>query len=290
MTTPDYFDANRRMWNERVSIHEGSEFYDMDGFRAGRNPLHPVEVEEVGDVAGKTLVHLQCHFGQDTLAWARLGARVTGVDLSEEGIATATRIAAELGIEAEFVAANVYGAVKALGGRQFDVVFTGGGALCWLPDTFAWAKVVAALVKPGGSFYIREFHPFAEIFDDEAEDGLRIRYNYFHDDEPLHWDEPGTYADRDAETSANESYEWSHPIGDVVTALAQAGLVIEFLHEFDYSGYKRFPFMVPRSTGERGAGPGEPGGHTYYNESNWVLPEHRRSVPLMYSIRARKPG
>src|SRR5690606_7112177 len=109
-------------------------------------------------------------------------------------------------------------------GRQFDVVYTGGGALCWLPDVWAWGRVAAALVRPGGFFYIREFHPFGDVFDDEAEDGLRFRYNYFHEDEPLRWDEPGSYVDHDAQTTANESYEWSHPLSDVVTSLAQAGL------------------------------------------------------------------
>ena len=273
MSTDEYFEANRRNWDERVPIHEASAFYDMASFRAGRNSLWPVEIAEVGDVGGKTLLHLQCHFGQDTLSWARLGAHVTGLDFSGPAIETARRIAGELGIEAQFVEANLYDAVDALAGRQFDIVYTGRGALVWLPDLTAWAEIVAALLAPGGVFYVHESHPFSHTFDDEASDGLRIRYPYFHSPEPDRWDEPGTYADLTADTKENASYEWSHTLGEIVTALGQAGLVIEFLHEVDHQAWKQLPFMVP---GEEPA--------------TWVLPEHRASVPLGFSIRAQKPS
>ena len=272
VSNDEYFEANRRNWDERVPIHEASAFYDMASFREGLSSLWPEDVEAVGDVTGKTMLHLQCHFGQDTLSWARLGARVTGLDFSGEAIRAARRIAAELELGAEFVEANVYDAVEALGGQQFDVVFTGVGAIVWLPDLTRWAEIVAALLHPGGVFFIREGHPFAHVFDDEA-DNLQIRYRYFRGPEPDRWEEAGTYADTAAETHENVSYEWSHTLGQIVTALAQAGLVIEFLHESDVVPWKQFPFMVE---GE------EPG--------TWVLPEHRASVPLQFSLRARKPG
>ena len=271
MSAETWFEANRRNWDERVPIHRRSAFYDVAGFLAGRSSLEPDEPGELGDVAGKSLLHLQCHFGMDTLSWARLGATVTGLDFSAPAVAAARDLAAEAGIDAEFVEANVYDAVEALGGRTFDIVYTGRGALVWLPDLTRWAQTVAALLKPGGVLYLREGHPFAHVFDDEAESGLSVRYPYFHGPEPDRWDEPGTYADPTAETTANETYEWSHSMGSIVTAIGEAGLAIEFLHEFDYLCWQAFPWMEP------GDIPG-----------TFVLPGRRESIPLAYSLRARK--
>ena len=268
-----YVEANRRNWDERVPIHRRSAFYDVAGFLAGRNVLEPGEAEEVGHVAGKSLLHLQCHFGMDTLSWARLGAEVTGLDFSPEAVRAARELAAEAGLGGEFVQANVYDAVEALPGRTFDVVYTGQGALNWLPDMEAWAATAARLVAPGGCFYLFEFHPFGDVFDDEAPDALRIRYPYFPRTEPLYFDDPGTYTDAEAKTVHNDSYEWPHSLGEVISALAASGLTIEFLHEFDHLMWKGMECMAP---GE------EP--------NIWVIPEHRESVPLMYSIRARKPS
>ena len=268
-----YFEANRRKWDERVAIHRGSAFYDVPGFLAGKSALESHEPEEVGDVAGNSLLHLQCHFGLDTLSWARLGADVTGLDFSGEAVREAGALAAEAGLRAEFAQANVYDAVSALPARTFDVVYTGKGALNWLPDMAAWASVAARLVAPGGLLYLFEFHPFGDVFDDESPDALRIRYPYFPRTEPLFFDDPGTYTDGEANTIHNDSYEWPHSLGEVITALAGNGLTIEFLHEFDRLTWKGMACMAP------GAEP-----------DTWVLPEHRESVPLMYSIRARKPA
>ena len=262
-----YFEANRAMWDERVAIHVGSRFYDVAGFMAGRDTLRPFELAEVGDVAGKTLVHLQCHFGQDTLSWARHGARVSGLDFSEPAVETARRLAAELGIEADFVAANVYDAASAFAGRQFDIVYTGLGALIWLPDITPWAETVAALVKAGGHFYLSEFHPFADVM---AEEKLEVAYPYFSA-QPQVWDEPGSYTDSDVVTTSNLNYEWVHPISEVVTALITAGLQLEFLHEHDYTLFQRWPFLEKLSIDE------------------YRLPKEMPSFPLMYSLRARKP-
>ena len=270
MDAERYLAANRRRWDERVAIHRRSDFYDVGGFLAGDSALEPVERAELGAVAGGTLVHLQCHFGLDTLSWARLGAAVTGLDFSGEAVREARALAREAGLAGEFVEADVYDAVAALGGRAFDVVYTGKGALNWLPDVGRWAETAAALTAPGGRFYLLEFHPFGDVFDNEA-DSLRLRYPYFARAEPLRAHDPGSYVDAAAETVHNEAYEWLHPLGEVVSALAAAGLTVEFLHEFDYTLYERFRFM--RREGRA-----------------WTLPEHRASVPLLYSIRARKPA
>lgn len=263
--------ANRAMWDERVAIHVGSAFYDNEGFKAGRISLHKKEVEEVGDVRGKSLLHLQCHFGQDTMSWARLGAKATGLDFSPAAVEVANKMAGDLGLDARFVCANVYDAVNALDGERFDVVYTGGGALIWLDDMERWARVVAACLKPGGTLYLREFHPVAGVFDYESME-LKPRFAYFLDD-PVFNDEPGTYTDREARTQHNASYEWVHTLGEVVTALCDAGLRIEFLHEAAETGYQALPMMV------RG------------DDGMWRLPDELDGMlPLMYSLRASKPG
>jgi SAM-dependent methyltransferase len=257
-------ELNRAWWDERVPVHVGSRFYDVESFRNGRDALRPFELEEVGDVTGHSLVHLQCHFGLDTLSWARHGARVTGLDFSEPAVEAARAIAQEAGLHAEFVQADLYDAPRALGGRRFDIVYTGLGALNWLADIRRWAEVVAALVEPGGFLYLSEFHPLVDVFGD---DDLTIRYDYFH--QRREYDEPGTYADLEASTEHNRTEEWQHPLGDVVSAVIDAGLAIELLHEHDYTLFPRWPFL-------------EKSGFDTYR-----MPEGRPRIPLMYSLRAR---
>ena len=261
----EWLALNRALWDERVPIHVASDFYDVDGFLAGASTLRSFEVEEVGDVTGLTLVHAQCHFGLDTLSWARRGARVTGLDFSEPAINAARKLAADAGIDAEFVAADVYRAAEVLGGRRFDLVYTGLGALNWLPDVEGWARVMASLVAPGGRFYLAEFHPFDGVF---AEDELRVAYPYFHA-EPLKLDEPGTYADPEATTVHNRSIEWNHGLGSVVSALVAAGLRLEFLHEHDHTLFARWPFLEKAADG------------------TYRFPAGMPSLPLMYSLLAR---
>ena len=265
----EWREANRANWDERVPIHATGEFYDVAGFKAGQERLRPFEISEVGDVRGKDLLHLQCHFGIDSISWARRGARVAGLDFSAPAIREARRLAAEIGVEAEFVQSDVYDAPGALGGRDFDVVYTGLGAINWLPDIRRWAGVVAALVRPGGFLYLSEFHPFSFVFGDED---LSVAHDYFRSEEPYVWDEPGTYADFDAETIHNRTYEWNHPLGEVVSAVIEAGLTLEFLHEHDYTLFPRWPFL-------------EKTGFDTYR-----LPEGTPKLPLMYSLRARKRG
>jgi SAM-dependent methyltransferase len=259
--------ANRACWDERVPIHVAGPFYDVEGFLAGRDALRPFEVAELGDVAGRDLVHLQCHFGLDSLSWARRGANVVGLDFSEPAVVEARRLAARAGIDAEFVWSDVYDAPEALGGRRFDVVYTGLGALSWLPDLPRWAEVAASLVKPGGVLYLAEFHPFAYILDD---DQPCIRFDYFHT-APLVWDEPGTYADLSATTVNNRTYEWIHPIGEVVSSLIDAGLVLRFLHEHDHTLFPQFPWLEQA------------------DDRSWRVPPGRPTMPLMYSLLAARP-
>ncbi len=253
------------MWDERVPIHVAGEFYDVEGFLAGRSPLRAFEIAELGSVADCTLVHAQCHFGLDTLSWARLGAAVTGLDFSAPAVAAATEIAARAGLQAEFVQANVYDAVDALRGRRFDIVYTGLGAILWLPDIKRWARTMAELVAPDGRFYLAEFHPFTEVF---AEQSLAVTDSYFNR-RPRVFNEAGTYADLEAPTVHNESVEWQHTLGDVVSALIAAGLRIEFLHEHDYTLFPRWPFLERRDDG------------------SYRLPQEMPALPLMYSVLAR---
>jgi len=263
----DKIAANRALWDDRVPVHATSDFYDVDGFKAGRSTLEPFEVEEVGPVAGLDLVHLQCHFGLDTLSWARLGARVTGLDISEVGVATAQDLADEVGIDADFVAGDVYGAVAALGGRTFDVVFTGLGALNWLPDIDRWAAVVDALLRPGGFLYLAEFHPWVNTLSYQD---LTVETSYWNDPEGELSIGDGSYVETSDTFSHTESWEWNHALSEVMGALLDRGLAVELFHEHPYTLYRRWPFLEARQHG------------TFW------LPEGMPGLPLMYSLKMRK--
>ncbi|WEV26785.1 class I SAM-dependent methyltransferase [Streptomyces sp. 71268] len=269
----DWREANRAMWDERVPIHLASGFYDLDAFRAGRDALCDFQADELGDVTGKSVLHLQCHIGLDTLSLARRGAsQVVGLDFSAPAVEAARDLAAELGFgpdRACFVAADVYDAVEAVPDSAYDIVYTGVGALCWLPDIVRWAETVAALVAPGGFLYLSEFHPLVDALDEVT--ASRIAYDYFNR-EPWIDETPGTYADTTAPTSCNRRVEWQHPLGSVISALAAAGLRVEFLHEHDMTLFKRFDSLQPEA------------GTPYYR-----LPPDQPRVPLMYSLRASKP-
>jgi SAM-dependent methyltransferase len=264
----EHLETNRAWWNERVPLHADSSFYDVQGFREGKLTLMPLERRELGDVTGKSLLHLQCHFGLDTLSWARLGARVTGVDFSEEGIALARSLSEEVGLPADFVCANVYELPHVLSGR-FDIVFTSYGVLTWLPDLTRWAQVIAHFLERGGVFYIAEVHPFAMVFYDEpdAED-LQVHYPYFHDPVPMRFEAEGSYASA-AECTYKVTYEWSHSLGEIVNVLISAGLQIEFLREFPYACYQMFPFLVQDEEGW------------------WRMKDSDDAIPMTFSLKAR---
>ena len=268
----EYINANRKLWNAWTKIHETSDFYGNESFKAGRNSLKSIELEELGDVRGKSLLHLQCHFGQDTLSWARLGAIVTGVDLSDEAIMLAQSLAAELHLDARFVCSNLYELPKVLD-EQFDIVFTSYGVLAWLSDLDRWGQIVAHYLKPGGTFYIVELHPISVTLDDWSDEpGLRIRYPYFHTKEPMEFDDGISYADPDpANAEKLTNYQWNYGMGEVINALIGAGLIIEFVHEFPMTGHLHLPFMQK-------------------DDDGWYrLPEGMPEIPFLFSIRAAKP-
>lgn len=259
-------EANRQMWDERVPIHLKSDFYDVPGFLAGTSHLRDFEREELGDVRGKSLAHLQCHFGLDTLSWAREGAHVVGLDFSEPAIVAARGLADQLELNAEFVVGDVYRAPDVLG-RRFQIVYTGLGAISWLPDLDRWAAVVAGLLEPGGVFYMPEFHPFTEVF---ADNDFSIRHHYFDQGVPFVDEEGGTYTDPDAETVHNEDYSWTHPVSAVITSLIGAGLHLELFHEHEYTLFRRFEGL-----------------EHHPEDRTYRFPESHPRLPLMYSIRMR---
>ncbi len=249
----EHLRTNLAWWDEAVGVHEGAALYDLEGFKRGNESLTAIEREELGPFVGEgtTLLHLQCHFGMDTLSWARRGAVVTGVDLSEEAVALARRLADEVGLarRASFVQADVFELPRALDER-FDVVFTSWGVLVWLDDLERWADVVARFVRPGGRFYLAEFHPVVFLVDDGEHAGeLRLTDPYFHGPEPSRWDEPGSYADPAATMQATVTYEWQHTLSDVVTPLLRRGLRLDHLHEFPYTNGLELPCLERRSDG-----------------------------------------
>ena len=266
--------ANRSLWDAWTTIHATGDFYDLEGFKAGGVRLRPYEIEMIGDVTGKTLLHLQCHFGIDTLSWARLGARVTGADLSPAAVELAQSLADELGFpDARFVQSNLYDLPDVLDGR-FDVVYTSRGVLNWLPDIAAWARVVAHYMAPGGTFFITEAHPVMNVFENEGvEPGeLRLVYPYWEHATPLTFEVKGSYADRDAEVHDQVEHSWDHGLGEIVTALIDAGLVITALVEHPFLDWK-VDFLAEDETGRYRLPPGTPG-----------------ELPLMFSLKATKPA
>ena len=278
-----YYDANRARWDESVPIHAASEGYDLAGFLRGEKTLYALEMEEVGDVRGKALLHLQCHFGMDTLNWARLGARVTGLDFSGAAVDRARELAAQIGInDATFVQANVYDAPNVLD-EQFDIVYTGIGALCWLPDIRGWAQVVSKLLRPGGFVYVYEGHPLLWALDDERGDRqLVVHSPYFETERPAEWVGETTYVDGPPLKNLR-SFEWNHGLGEIVTALIEAGLRLDFLHEHREVAWQALPWLV-RTGGDSNA-------KGYARRTAWQLPAEQRDLcPLMYSLKATKPA
>jgi 2-polyprenyl-3-methyl-5-hydroxy-6-metoxy-1,4-benzoquinol methylase len=264
----DWRSVNLANWNDRVPIHMASAFYDTHSFLAGADTLRPFEASEAGDVRGKRLVHLQCHIGLDTLSWARRGALVSGLDFSPPAIRAATSLATEAGIDASFAVADVYDAAAALGGQRFDVVYTGTGALVWLPDLPRWARVVASLLAPGGFLYLVEGHPLAQVLDSAC--GAHVVHDYF-DPGPHAADFASTYTDG-PEVEHTRIVRFRHSMGSVITALAGAGLRIEFLNEYDFDVWARFEALRRCPDGL------------------YRLPAGRTPVPMLYSLRASAPA
>lgn len=262
-----FLEKNRLAWNQYTGAHLKSEFYDLPSFRQGKSSLHSTELKELGSVKDKTVLHLQCHFGQDTMSLERLGAECVGIDISDESIKEANNLAGELKLNSRFIQSDIYHLEKNIR-ESFDIVFTSYGVLFWLPDLTKWADIIYSLLRKGGSFYIIEFHPFLETIDEEF--GF-FKYPYFRNtgNKPLKFVETGTYADKNAPISS-ETYGWPHPIGETTTALCDAGLQVQFLHEFPYSHYNILPDMME------------------FSDDKFHHKELKDRIPYMFSIMATK--
>ena len=261
---------NQNYWDEVAQVHLKS-YPEVKILRAGGIALDEIELEEIGAVEGKTLLHLQCHIGTDSLSWARQGAIVTGIDFSAESIACAQGLQNELGLPATFLQSNIYDLRQVLQGK-FDIVYTSRGVLIWLRDLDAWAQIIAYYLKPGGLFYIMERHPFLNVFEETRPEELSINYPYFHRYEPTLWDDDDPdYADH-TYIPQHGSYEWDWTIGDILNALLDAGLQLESFNEYRRLFFKLYPSMKEVS-------------------ENWYdFPRYSEMLPLIFTLRARKPG
>ena len=262
--TDNYIELNKQTWNNKTDVHIASEFYDNESFLKGKSTLNDIELQLLGDVSGKKILHLQCHFGQDTLSLARLGATVTGLDLSDKAIEKATEMATKLKLDANFVCCNIYDAMDYIN-EKFDIVFTSYGTIGWFPDLDKWAKIVSHFLHPKGQFIIADFHPVVWMFDNDFK---AVFYNYFNV-EPIIEDESGTYADRSSEISS-QTVTWNHPTSEILNALIQSGLEINSFNEYDYSPYNCF-----NETEE-------------FAPNKYRIKHLENKIPMLYSILATK--
>jgi SAM-dependent methyltransferase len=260
----NYIEINRQSWNNRVETHLKSKFYDLDNFIKGKTSLNSIELDLLGDVKGKSILHLQCHFGQDTISLSRLGAEVTGVDLSDKAIESAKQLAAETNSKTNFICCDIYDLPNHLD-KQFDVIFTSYGTIGWLPDLDKWAKIISQFLKPNGQFVFVEFHPVVWMFDDNFE---KVGYNYFKSDAIVET-ESGTYADKSADIVI-ESVSWNHSLSEVLTSLIKNGLEINSFEEYDYSPYNCFNKTIE------------------FEKGKYRIEHLGDKIPMVYSIVARK--
>nr|WP_255497066.1 MULTISPECIES: methyltransferase domain-containing protein [unclassified Mycolicibacterium] len=262
------------MWDERAPAHAGSPDYAVDRLVADPESLSDVvrfDLPRLGDITGLRAVHLQCHIGTDTLSLARLGARMTGLDFSRASIAIARSIAARAGVGIDYVESDVYSAASVLGQDGFDLVYTGVGALVWLPDIRRWAEMVATLLRRGGRLFLREGHPVLWAVDEQRTDAITLGYPYFEHADPMRFDASDTYVETDAVFVHTESREWNHGLGEIVSALLDAGLRLSMLVEHDSVPWEALPGRMHNTDGE------------------WRLDEHAERLPLSYTLQAVKP-
>lgn len=268
-------EINRRHWDERAPAHAASPGYGVDRFVTDPAFLSRVvtfDLPRIGDLHGLRGVHLQCHIGTDTISLARLGARMTGLDLSPASLEQARRIAAAAGAAVDFVESDVYSAPDVLPAGGFDLVFTGVGALCWLPDITRWARVVNALLRPGGRLFLREGHPMLWAVDDRQSDRIVVDFPYFETADPIVWDEPGTYVETEVEFVHTVTHSWNHGLGEVVTALLDEGMTITQLIEHDSLPWDGLPGQMVRG-----------------EDDEWRLRERPERLALSYTLQAVKP-
>jgi SAM-dependent methyltransferase len=273
----DYRDVNRANWDDRVAAHAASPDYAVARFAEDPSFLSEVvsfDLPRLGEIAGLEAVHLQCHIGTDTVSLARLGARMTGLDFSAPALEQGRRLAAAVGVEVEFVESDLYGAPGVLGRERFDLVYTGIGAICWLPDIRRWAEVVAGVLRPGGRLFMREGHPVLWSLAEPRPDGLLVLdFPYFEQEEPSVWDEGGTYVQTDHVFTHNVTHEWNHGLGEIVTALFEAGLELTALEEHDSVPWDAMPGqMTPIGGGE------------------FRLSDRPERLPHSYTLQARRPS
>lgn len=262
----DYIKVNKSLWNQRTAVHLSSDFYQVEAFKAGKTSLQEIELSLLDKLQGKDVLHIQCHFGQDTLSLARMGANATGVDFSEEAINTARKLNEELGLNAEFYCGDVMKLDQFLPKEyRADLIFTTYGVIGWLPELETWAKYIQHFLKPGGELLLVEFHPVLWMFDDAVE---KVAYSYFNKEVIIEQEE-ATYADKNAKINA-KSYGWNHSLDEVFTVLLKAGLQIEVFQEYDYSPYDIFQ----ESTA---------------HENAYQVKGIEGKLPLVYALKCRKP-
>ena len=259
-----FFKTNKATWNQKAAIHFESDFYDIEAFKAGKSSLNDYEIKALGEVSEKSLLHLQCHFGQDTLSWTRMGAECIGIDLSDKAIELAKQLNAELNLGAKFTCCNVLDTSKYIK-EQFDIVFTSYGVIGWLPDLKPWAKMISERLKSGGIFYMVEFHPIVWMFD-YLEQSPKLKYGYMQD-EVIYEEYEGTYANSKSKMISKE-YGWNHGLSEVINSLISAGLKIEFLNEHNGSPYDVLPNLEKKNDG------------LYYTKD--------KLYPLIFEVKATK--
>ena len=265
----EYIDANRKNWDERVGIHSKSEFYNLEKFKKTKNSLLRLEQKDLGDISGKKILHLQCHFGMDSLSLANKGAIVTGVDFSGEAIELARSLSIELDIPATFIQSDIYSLQERIT-EHFDIVFTSYGVLAWLPDLEGWAKLIYHCLKPGGFFYIIDGHPYGQIFDEKHKKDLRIGYSYFTEGQVERYEDGYTYASND-QLENRLNFQWTHSMSSIINNLIGVGLRLEHFHEYPYSEFQAHPILFKHEDG-------------YF----YFPPEFPIKTPLMFSIEASK--
>jgi 2-polyprenyl-3-methyl-5-hydroxy-6-metoxy-1,4-benzoquinol methylase len=262
--TENYKEINKQTWNNKTDVHIASDFYDVEAFLNGKSTLNEIELSLLGDLKDKKILHLQCHFGQDTLSLARMGAQVTGIDLSDKAIVRAKEFAEKLGLDAQFICCDLYDAPKYLN-ETFDIVFTSYGTIGWLPDLDKWANVVTHFLKPNGKLVFADFHPVVWMFDNDFKE---VFYSYFNI-EPIIENEEGTYADRSSEI-ASKTITWNHPLSETLNALIKSGLEINSFNEHDYSPYNCF-----NETEE-------------FEKGKYRIKHLGNKIPMVYSLTATK--
>lgn len=260
----NYIAINKKLWNERTVHHVKSDFYDIDSFLKGKNVLNNIELELLGDLQGKSVLHLQCHFGEDSLCLARMGANVTGVDFSEIAIEKAKELNHRLNLNAQFICSDIYELPNVLN-QKFDVVFTSYGVIGWLPDMNRWANVVQHFLKPGGKLVFVEFHPVVWMFDN---DFSKVTYSYFKDAAIIE-SETGTYADKSAPI-VTQSISWNHSLSEVLGALLNSGLSIKHFNEYNYSPYNCFSHTTEIKPGK------------------YIIEQMGNMIPMVYSVVTEK--